>query len=428
MRIVDRGHDLLLDRPVAVKVLQGTREDGGWKRILSEAQSAARLNHPNIVSIYDVGETLVDGGPTPFIVMELVEGRPLNADPPRELEAIVVVANGVLEALGHAHEHGVIHRDLKPENILLTTSGQIKLMDFGLAQSVASRLTQAGAVVGTVFYLAPEQAMGRTVDGRADLYALGVVLYELVAGELPFTADNALAVVSLHLYAPVVPPRAYRPDLPPAFEAIILSLLAKRPEDRPASARDTRRLLEHALGDRGAGAELSLLDRIVRGRLVGREQELSEAIGHWQRAIAGEEHVLLVTGEPGIGKTRLVRELLAHVEVTGGQVARGECFAEGGAPFAPFAEVLRHALADTPSVSLPEPLLAELVTFAPDLALRFPGLGRSAELDPAGQQQRGFEAFALFLASLSARAPLAVFIDDMHWADAGSVGCRSYSC
>ncbi|MBF8257381.1 MAG: Protein kinase protein, partial [Anaerolineales bacterium] len=421
MSIVYRGHDLLLDRPVAVKVLQAAREDGGRKRILSEAQSAARLNHPNIVSIYDVGETEMDGEPTAFIVMELVEGRPLNVDPPRELAAVVALADGVLQALGHAHDHGVIHRDLKPENILLTAGGQVKLMDFGLAQSVASRLTQSGEVVGTVFYIAPEQAMGRAVDGRADLYALGVVLYELVAGELPFTADNALAVVSLHLHAPVVPPRARRPDLPPALEAVILALLSKRPEDRPASAREARRLLDGALGDRGIGAELSLLDRIVRGHLVGREQELSEAIGHWQRAIAGQEQVLLVTGEPGIGKTRLVRELLAHVEVTGGQVARGECFAEGGAPFAPFGDVLRRALSEQPPIIIPDPILAELLTFAPDLALRRPGLSRTSDLDPAGQQQRAFEAFALFLETLAARAPLAVFIDDIHWADAGSL-------
>src|SRR3990172_4396439 len=421
MSIVYRAHALLLDRPVAVKVLQAARENGGWKRILSEAQSAARLNHPNIVSIYDVGETEMDGELTPFIVMELVEGRPLNVDPPRELAAVVAMADGVLQALGHAHDHGVIHRDLKPENILLTAGGRVKLMDFGLAQSVASRLTQSGEVVGTVFYIAPEQAMGRAVDGRADLYALGVVLYELVAGELPFTADNALAVVSLHLHAPVVPPRARRPDLPPALESVILALLSKRPGDRPASAGDTRRLLDGVLGDRGIGAELSLLDRIVRGHLVGREQELSEAIGHWQRAIAGQEQVLLVTGEPGIGKTRLVRELLAHVEVTGRQVARGEGFAEGGAPFAPFADVLRRALTEQPPITIPDPILAELLTFAPDLALRRPGLSRTSDLDPAGQQQRAFEAFAIFLETLAARAPLAVFIDDIHWADAGSL-------
>src|SRR3989304_4556060 len=151
------------------------------------------------------------------------------------------MADGGQQALGPAHEHGAIPRALKPENILLTAGGRVKLMDFGLAQSVASRLTQSGEVVGTVFYIAPEQAMGRAVDGRADLYALGVVLYELIAGELPFTADNALAVVSLHLHAPVVPPRAHRPDLPPALEAGILAPLAKRPEDRPASAGGTRR-------------------------------------------------------------------------------------------------------------------------------------------------------------------------------------------
>jgi len=135
----------------------------------------------------------------------------------------------------------------------------------------------------------------------------------------------------------------------------------------------------------------------------------------------GAGSVILLSGEPGIGKTRLVRELLAHVEVTGGQVARGECFAEGGAPFAPFADVLRRALTEQPPITIPDPILAELLTFAPDLALRRPWLSRTSDLDPAGQQQRTFEAFALFLEALSARAPLAVFIDDIHWADAGSL-------
>jgi len=427
MSVVYRAHDLLLDRPVAVKVLRpGTADDESWKRVLAEARSAARLNHPNIVSIYDVGEGRADDGPSPYIVMELVDGRPLNAAPPREFPVIVAVAERVLEALAHAHDHGVIHRDLKPENILLTAGGQVKLMDFGLAQSVASRLTSGGAVVGTVFYIAPEQAMGRGVDGRADLYALGVVLYELVAGELPFVADNALAVVSLHLHAPPVTPRAHRPELTPAFESLILRLLAKRPEDRPAGARETLQLLRGVLGDGGQAAELSLLDRIVRGRLVGRERELAEAIGHYQRAIAGEEQVLLVTGEPGIGKTRLVRELLAHVEVTGGQAVSGECFAEGGAPFAPFAEILRRTLAERPGLAKEDPLLGELATFAPDLALRFPGIERPAELDPASQQQRAFEAFTFLLERLSAAAPLAVFLDDIHWADAGSLQLIHY--
>lgn len=428
MAVVHRGHDTLLDRAVAIKLLRRDGEgDAGWKRMLAEARSAARLNHPNIVAVYDVGEAAgADGSPVPYIVMEQVDGEPLNARPRTGLQEIVAVASQVVEALEHAHAHGVVHRDLKPENILLSPDGAIKLTDFGLAQSVASRLSQSGVVVGTVYYIAPEQALGRAVDGRADLYSLGVILYEQITGQLPFIAEAAMAVVSLHLHAPVVPPAAHRPDLPPAFERLILDLLSKRPEDRPARAADVGRALEGVLtsGPKVREAEHSLLERIVRGRLVGRQEELQEALTTWRRAVGGEGGVLLITGEPGIGKTRLVRELTAHVEVTGGTVVSGECFAEGGAPFAPFADAIRRAL--PASSDVPQPVMAELLTFAPDLALRFPELTATPTTDPAAQQQRAFEGFALFCEALAADRPVMLFLDDIHWADAGSLQLIHY--
>ena len=424
MAVVFRGHDLLLDRPVAVKLLRALDSgDEGWRRLLAEAQSAARLNHPNIVAIYDVGEDRSSGNaPQPYIVMELVEGRSLHEKPPTDLETIVRIASGMLEGLGHAHAHGVIHRDLKPENVLLTPGGGVKLMDFGLAQSMSTRMSQSGVLIGTVYYVAPEQAMGREVDGRADLYALGVMLYEMVAGRLPFSAESALAVISLHLNAPVVPPSAHRPDLPPALEDLILDLLAKRPEDRPADTFAAQRRLKDSLTAPTTGsAERSILERIVRGRLIGRERELSETLEHWNHAAKGEGEVLLVTGEPGIGKTRLVREVVAHVEATGGRVLSGECYAEGGVPFAPVAEAIRRGLSGLGPDALPDFVVAELVTFAPDLALRFPGLPSNPSLDTANQQQRAFEAFTLYCEAVAGGAPLAIFLDDIHWADAGTI-------
>jgi len=213
MGTVYRAHDALLEREVAVKILQSAIIRGdGQARMLREAQAAARLNHPNIVSVYDAGEW--DG--SPFIVMELVEGVALSPKTPRNIPEILSIAAQVCSALRHAHNHDIVHRDLKPENVLITADGQAKLMDFGLARSVAaSRLTVEGIIIGTVYYLAPEQALGQEVDGRADLYALGVMLYELTTGRLPFTADDSLAVISQHLNAPVVPPRAYNENIPP---------------------------------------------------------------------------------------------------------------------------------------------------------------------------------------------------------------------
>ena len=333
--VVYRAHDTLLDRDVAVKVLSATALGSeGRARLMDEAQAAAKLNHPNIVGVYDAGEAdpsassgqvpstssgqvpsassgRGSGGAAFFIVTELVEGESLHARRPEALEDILAITRQVCAALEHAHTHGMVHRDLKPENVIITADGTAKLTDFGLARPVASRITSEGAIVGTVFYLAPELALGKDFNGRADLYALGVMLYELTTGCLPFTADDPMAVISQHLYAPVVPPRARNAETPPVLDALIVDLLSKDPDDRPASATE----VQHILGapdilDKEAtpAEELSTLKRIGRGRLVGREHELGEARALWNRALAGEGRALLVSGEPGIGKTRLVRE------------------------------------------------------------------------------------------------------------------------
>jgi len=174
MGIIYRAHDSVLEREVAVKVLsESTLSIDGRARLLREAQAAAQLNHPNIVAIHDAGEA--QG--IPFIVMELIRGEPLIGE--FSLEEIFSFGQQMCAALEHAHAHGIIHRDLKPENVLVTADGTVKLTDFGLAHTAASRLTTEGTIVGAVFYFAPEQALGQEISERTDLYALGVVLYEL---------------------------------------------------------------------------------------------------------------------------------------------------------------------------------------------------------------------------------------------------------
>ena len=175
MGVVYRAHDAVLDRDVAVKVMNQTGlGTEGRARLLSEAQAVAKLNHPNIVTVHDAGE--IDG--TPYIVMELVEGESLYQHPPDGFAGMLAMAGDVSSALEHAHSHEIIHRDLKPENIVIASDGTAKLMDFGLARSMATRVSVEGEIVGTVFYIAPEVAMGQDLDGRADLYSLGVILYE----------------------------------------------------------------------------------------------------------------------------------------------------------------------------------------------------------------------------------------------------------
>jgi len=438
MGVIYRAHDTVLERPVALKLLtQAGLGAEGHTRLLREARAAARLNHPNIVSIFDAGEA-EDG--SPFIVMEWVDGQSLYQRWPLPAEDILSAAKQICAALEHAHAHQIVHRDLKLENILLTATRQVKLTDFGLARSVASRVTQDGLLTGTVFYVAPEQIMGQALDGRTDLYALGVVLYELTTGKLPFNADDPLAVLSQHLYAPVVPPRTHQPELSPALEALIVQLLAKTPDERPASAGEVLRALEAIESGATAASEPSSpLDRLVRGRLIGREAERAEMMALWKKVKTGESHVLLISGEPGIGKTRLVRELMTLVEVSGGAAYMGECYAEGGAPYAPLAQIVQAAstfpplpAGDRPKVNgglgaretheeISPLVLADLLTIAPALRVRFPEVPPNPPLEPQAEQQRLFESALELCARQARRQPLCLVLDDAHWADSGTL-------
>lgn len=428
MGTVYRGHDRTLDRDVAVKVLSdsglGTE---GRDRLLNEAQAIARLSHPNIVSVFDAGEQ--DG--SPYIVIELIEGASLHDRPPQDMKQIVRVAAQVCAALEHAHSHGVVHRDLKPENVLIAEDGTARLMDFGIARSVASRMTTEGEIVGTVFYLAREIALGKDFDGRADLYSLGVMLYELTTGGLPFAQGDPLAVISQHIHASVVPPRAKSDKVPPRFDNLILQLLQKSPENRPASAAEVQGVLERSdlLDPQAEGLkELAVVRRIARGRFVGREQELIDATPLWNKALAGEGQLLLVSGEPGIGKTRLIRELSTHVEVTGGRSLNGERESEGGAPYAPFAQIVRKSLRQGTDngFHLPEFVLGDLLELAPELKLYYPDAPPNPKLEPEAEQRRLFENVVAFCKALSDDRPLMLVIADAHWADSGTLSLLRY--
>ena len=305
--VVHRAHDRTLDRDVAVKLITARTLDAeARERMLREARAAAALNHPHIVAVYDSGE---DQG-RPYMVMELIAGKNLRETSSLTLAELRDVALQICDALAHAHRHGIVHRDLKPENVLMAEGPTVKLADLGIAYSNrATQLTSDGTILGTAAYLAPEQAMGLDVDGRTDLYALGAILYERVAGRTPFEGDDPLAVISQHLHAPVVPPRTFRPDLPPALEAIILKLLAKAPADRFASADDAAAALASAALTPAAEAgeapattdRVVVLDQLARGRLIGRRTELQQLRELWARARRGQGHLALVSGEPGVG-------------------------------------------------------------------------------------------------------------------------------
>ncbi|MDH3944921.1 MAG: protein kinase, partial [Anaerolineae bacterium] len=423
MGTVYRAHDSALSRDVAVKLMSNTKlGTEGRARLQHEAQIIAQLNHPNIVTVFDVGEYQN----FPFIVMELVEGGTLHDSRPTELPEILAAARQIATALQHAHSHDIIHRDLKPENISLDSENNIRLMDFGLARSVASRLTSEGGIVGTVYYMAPEQAMGKDVSPSADLYALGVILYELTTGALPFEDPDPIAVISQHIHAPPINARLKNPDLPPRLSDLIMSLLSKEPEERPASAQVILSALEDsALLDTTAAPaeELSLLDRIVRGRIIGRKTEFEEARALWSKTQSGQGQLLLISGEPGVGKTRLMREIATHAEVSGGRALIGESFADGNPPYGAFGQVVRSALtADSSNgFHLSDFVLADLLNIAPELRQHYPDVPPNPSLEPEAQRQRLFENVTSFCAALTEQRPLLVVIDDAHWSDSGTL-------
>lgn len=259
MAEVRKGNDVRLGRIVAIKRLRtDLASDPTFQaRFRREAQSAASLNHPAIVAVYDTGEEMSTDGTNvaqPYIVMEHVAGRTLREIlregrkilPERALE----ITSGILSALDYSHRAGIVHRDIKPANVMLTPSGDVKVMDFGIARAVAdasSTMTQTAAVVGTAQYLSPEQARGETVDSRSDVYSTGCLLYELLTGRPPFVGESPVSVAYQHVREPAAPPSSLDPDLPPEVDAIVMKALAKPVEERYQSAAAMRADIERYL-------------------------------------------------------------------------------------------------------------------------------------------------------------------------------------
>ncbi|GAA3738954.1 Stk1 family PASTA domain-containing Ser/Thr kinase [Salinactinospora qingdaonensis] len=249
MAEVHRARDLRLDRMVAVKTLRSdlARDHTFQARFRREAQSAASLNHPSIIAVYDTGEDMIDDLSIPYIIMEYVDGRTLKEllDDDRRLlpERAVEIADGILRALEYSHRNGIVHRDIKPANIMLTRQAEVKVMDFGIARTMddnQATMTQTSQVIGTAQYLSPEQARGERVDPRSDIYSTGCVLYELLTGRPPFTGDSPVSIAYQHVREEPEPPSDVDPEVPEWIEDIVLRAMTKDREERYQSAAEMR--------------------------------------------------------------------------------------------------------------------------------------------------------------------------------------------
>ncbi|MFD3457250.1 protein kinase [Streptomyces sp. NPDC058691] len=290
MASVHLAHDTVLDRPVAVKTLHSDlgREQSFRERFRREAQAVAKLNHTNIVSVFDSGEDVVDGAVVPYIVMEYVEGKPLRAVLDEDIarfgamptEKALKIVSDVLAALSESHGVGLVHRDIKPGNVMLTRRGVVKVMDFGIAramQSGVTSMTQTGMVVGTPQYLSPEQALGRGVDERSDLYSVGCMLFELLTGRLPFEGDSPLSIAYQHVQELPPAPSGLNRAITPDTDALVARALRKNPAERFPTADTMKDETDRvAAPERGTGATPLIISAGPRAR--GRGEAVSQAV------------------------------------------------------------------------------------------------------------------------------------------------------
>ncbi len=428
------AQDTLLDREVAFALIKTEGLDEVSRtRITREAQAMGRLgSHPHIVTVFDLGEH--EG--QPYMVTELMGGGDVEGviedgtDHRLSLERAIDIAKETCRGLEFAHSRGIVHRDLKPGNVWLTADGVAKIGDFGLAVAIdRSRLTTEGMMVGTVSYMPPEQAMGGEVTPRSDLYSLGAMLYEMIAGRPPFLGDDSVAIIGQHINTPPVAPTWHNGQCPRSLEALILRLLAKDPSERPQSASDVLAALDGL--DLTTTAESSMeeaqpLDSLAGGVFVGRQREMGELKACLEDALSGRGRLVTLVGEPGIGKTRTAQELATYAGLRSAQVLWGRSYEEQGMPpYWPWVQAIRSYVRERD----PEQLRSEMGAGAADIAEvvsdvkeRLPDLKPPPQLDSPEQARfRLFDSITSFLKSASQKQPLVLVLDDLHWADQPSL-------
>lgn len=431
MGIVFQAEDTRLQRVVALKFLpEPLRTDASARaQFLREARAASRLSHPHILTVHTVEESR-DGD---FIVMEFAEGGALRARVGRLsfAEAVDLMIQAA-EGLHAAHDHGIIHRDIKPDNLLLDAGGRVRISDFGLARVASDSVgwSNQDLAVGTAHYMSPEQVSGGRVDFRSDIFSLGVTFFELIAGRRPFEADYVMSVLYAIANEPAPRLSEFDPSVDPRFEAILDRCLAKSADDRFASCRalaeqlsDLRRMI--------AGAEPTAPSRVSDGArasrsteeppFVGRRHELTLLTQWTDSAVAGRGFTVFVTGESGVGKSRLVEAALARARERGLGVLTGRCIAQGGGlPFHPYASALRSGLPRLDDLTVGS-LERRAATLGVDLRNRLPVLRSFLNMSgPSAavlNQEHLWDSLLVLFRVVTAERPTILFLDDLQWAD-----------
>ncbi len=432
------AHDERLRRDVAVKLMAPRleHEARAVDRFIREALAVSALNHPNIVTIHETGEDAAGR----FIVMELVQGRSLREviRQGATVEQARDLIRQVAEALTVAHARQIVHRDVKPDNVMVRDDGYVKVLDFGLAriamagpagEATVSAETRTGLVLGTIGYLSPEQARGEAVTTASDVFALGILLYELLTGQHPFHAASPLAVLHGITNDAPVPPSRLGIEVPAWLDQLVLECLQKDARLRPATSEVAARL-RGASGATPAGPAHAPVTRPAE-RIVGREREMDELVAAFGRARDGSGRMITISGEPGLGKTALVEEFLASIGTSGqARVARGRCSERlaGSEAYLPFLEALDDLLRSESHGSL----IRVVKSVAPNwyAQVRSAGDDSSAERAlteaGAGSPHRMKREMAALLEEASRLHPVVLFLDDLHWADGSTVDLLGY--
>ena len=443
---VYRAFDTRLNRPVAVKVLKrsGEGDEVAVQRFLREARAASALNHPNIVIIHEVGET---PSGEHFIVQEFIVGHTLRSllTQPLLPAKIVELGGQIAKALSAAHAAGIVHRDVKPENIMVRADGYVKVLDFGLAHQSENRTdtgsgdqttrtnfdTAPGTLLGTPSYMAPEQAKGLSAGSPIDVFALGVVLYEMAAGRRPFVASTHMAILTSIISDQPVPIGRINSSVPRALDDLVQQMLEKDPERRP-SAQEVERQLA-AMQGISANAEVSPEQSAARAATVGREAERTQLWQAFTRVKGGRSLIMAVTGEPGIGKSTILEDFLTDLAIRGERVtlARGRCSESlaGAEAYLPVLEAFDSLLHRTVGASLDSVVRSVAPSWYVQVATRTieeSMVGRIRDSGPAPSQERMKREFGALLQELSRQQPLVLVIEDLHWADVSTVDLLNY--